>query len=166
MSSPILWKVRNMSIFRFCQIRIPHNGKCLVSFIPIVSRFIVGIKTKGDGRQKNCVKGFNKCWCSNALWCLLDEELSFRINSSYLVLLGLTSFINFWTDWTTLYWAPQKNLVKGWRQTLNCYCVGCELFTAGLLFVNIPASGIFHGRFAHRLAVNKPCLQIIRFVYR
>ena len=30
------------------------------------------------------------------------------------------------------------------------------------LFVNILVSGIFHGRFAQRLAVNKPCLQIIR----
>ena len=31
-----------------------------------------------------------------------------------------------------------------------------------LLFVNISVSGIFHGRFAERLAVNKPCLQIVR----
>ena len=31
-----------------------------------------------------------------------------------------------------------------------------------LLFVNILVSGIFHGHFAQRLAVNKPCLQIVR----
>ena len=54
-----------------------------------------------------------------------------------------------------LYWAPQKNLVKG----LDCYCVSCELLSAyiadALLFVNILVLGIFHGRFAQRLAVNK-----------
>ena len=64
------------------------------------------------------------------------------------------------------YWAGQKNLVKGCRQTLDCYCVSCELLSASLadalLFVNILLSGIFHGRLAQRLAVNKPCLQIIR----
>ena len=51
-------------------------------------------------------------------------------------------------------------------QTLHCYCVCCELLSASiadaLLFVNIIVSGIFHGRFAQRLAVNKPCLQIVR----
>ena len=65
-----------------------------------------------------------------------------------------------------LYWAPQKNLVKGCRETLHCYCVSCQLLSASiadaLLFVNILVSGIFHGRFAQQLAVNKPCLQIIR----
>merc|ERR1712122_203296 len=64
------------------------------------------------------------------------------------------------------YWAVQKNLVKGCRQTLDCYYVSCELLSASiadaLLFVNILVSGIFHGHFAQRLAVNKPCLQIIR----
>ena len=64
------------------------------------------------------------------------------------------------------YWAGQKNLVKGCRETLECYCVSCELLYApiadALLFVNISVSGIFHGRVAQQLAVNKPCLQIIR----
>ena len=63
------------------------------------------------------------------------------------------------------YWAPQKNLVKGCRETLDCCCVSCELLSASkadaLLFVNILVSGKFHGRYAQRLAVNKPCLQII-----
>ena len=58
------------------------------------------------------------------------------------------------------YWAVQKNLVKGCRQTLDCYCVSCELLSDSiadaLLFVNILVSGIFHGRFAQQLAVNKP----------
>ena len=58
-----------------------------------------------------------------------------------------------------MYWASQKNLVKGCRQTLDCYCIRCELLSASiadaLLFVNILVSGIFHGRFAQRLAVNK-----------
>ena len=65
-----------------------------------------------------------------------------------------------------MYWAGQKNLVKGCRETLDCYCVSCELLSASiagaLLFVNILVSGIFHRRFAQRLAVNKPFLQIIR----
>ena len=51
-------------------------------------------------------------------------------------------------------------------QTLDCYCICCELLSASktdaLQFVNILVSGIFHGRFTQRLAVNKPCLQIIR----
>ena len=49
---------------------------------------------------------------------------------------------------------------------LHFYCVCCELLSASnadaLLFVNVIVSGIFHGRFAQRLAVNKPCLQIVR----
>ena len=65
-----------------------------------------------------------------------------------------------------MYWAVQKNLVKGCRGILDCYCESCELLSASIadtsLFVNILVSGIFHGRFAQRLAVNKPCLQIIR----
>ena len=64
------------------------------------------------------------------------------------------------------YWAVQKDLVKGCRETLDCYCVSCELLSASiadtLLFVNILVSGIFYGRFAKQLAVNKPCLQIIK----
>ena len=47
-----------------------------------------------------------------------------------------------------LYWAGQKNLVKGCRQTLDCYCISCELLSTSiadallrvsskLLFVNI-----------------------------
>ena len=59
-----------------------------------------------------------------------------------------------------MYWAVQKDLVKGCRETLDCYCVSCELLSASiadaLLFVNILVSGIFHGRFAQQLAVNKP----------
>ena len=54
-------------------------------------------------------------------------------------------------------------------QTLHCYCVCCELLSASiadaLLFVNILVSGIFQGRFAQWLAVNKPCLQILRRLF-
>ena len=49
------------------------------------------------------------------------------------------------------------------KHLLNC--VSCELLYASiadaLLFVNILVSGKFHGHFAQRLAVNKPCLQIV-----
>ena len=67
----------------------------------------------------------------------------------------------------TLYWDVQKDLVKGCRETLDCYCVlRCELLSASiadaLLFVNILVSGIFHRCFAQQLAVNKPCLQMVR----
>ena len=58
-----------------------------------------------------------------------------------------------------MYWAVQKDLVKGCRETLDCCCVSCELLSASigdtLLFVNILMSGIFHRRFPQRLAVNK-----------
>ena len=71
-----------------------------------------------------------------------------------------------WRSKGSIYWADQKNLVKGCRQTLDCNSVSCELLSASmadaLLFVNILVSGIFHGHFTQRLAVNKPCLQIIR----
>ena len=30
----------------------------------------------------------------------------------------------------TYYWAPQKNLVKGCRETLDCCCVSCESLSA------------------------------------
>ena len=31
-----------------------------------------------------------------------------------------------------IYWADQKNLVKGCPQTLDCYCVSCELLSASI----------------------------------
>ena len=70
--------------------------------------------------------------------------------------------------WHSFYVHRRSNLFdkRFFPRTLGCYCVSCELLYASiadaLLFVNILVSGIFHGRFAQRLAVNKPCLQIIR----
>ena len=62
--------------------------------------------------------------------------------------------------------SPKKIELEVAGQTLDCYCVCCELLSASiadaLLFVNILVSGIFHGCFAQQLAVNKPCLQIVR----
>ena len=59
----------------------------------------------------------------------------------------------------------ERKVSKVAGQTLDLYCVWCELLSASiadtLLFVNILVSGIFHGHFAQRLAVNKPCLQIV-----
>ena len=59
----------------------------------------------------------------------------------------------------SIYWAGQLKEGKGCCQTLDCYCVSCELLSASiadaLLFVNNLVSGIFQGRFAQRLAVNK-----------
>ena len=59
-----------------------------------------------------------------------------------------------------MYWAVQKNLVKGCWQILDWYCISWELLSASIAdtlpFVNILVSGIFHARFAQRLEVNKP----------
>ena len=59
------------------------------------------------------------------------------------------------------------HILEGYIEALNTPpCVSCELLSTSmadaLLFVNICVSGIFHGHFAQRLAVNKPCLQIVR----
>ena len=60
----------------------------------------------------------------------------------------------------------KRKVSKVAGQSLDCYCVCSELLSASiadaLLLVNILVSGIFHGHFAQRLAVNKQCLQIIR----
>ena len=37
-----------------------------------------------------------------------------------------------WHFFPVMYWAVQKNLVKGCRQTLDCYCVSCELLSASI----------------------------------
>ena len=59
-----------------------------------------------------------------------------------------------------MYWAVQKNLVKGCWQILDWYCISWELLSASIAdtlpFVKILVSGIFHARFAQRLEVNKP----------
>ena len=40
-----------------------------------------------------------------------------------------------------IYWADRKNLVKGCPETLDCYCVSCELLSASIAdtlgFVNM-----------------------------
>ena len=51
------------------------------------------------------------------------------------------------------YTSSPKNIeLEVASQTLDCYCVCCELLSASiadaLQFVNILVSGIFHGRFA------------------
>ena len=61
--------------------------------------------------------------------------------------------------------SPKKIALEVAGQTLDFYCVCCELSASiadSLQFVNILVSGIFHGHFAQRLAVIKPCLQIVR----
>ena len=54
---------------------------------------------------------------------------------------------------STTYWAPQKNLVKGCRETLDCYCVSCELLSASiaeaLLFVNMVCLPLIAEQNAH-----------------
>ena len=46
-----------------------------------------------------------------------------------------------YTVYGLLYWADRNNLVKGCRETLDCYCVSCELLSASvadaLWFVNM-----------------------------
>ena len=71
-----------------------------------------------------------------------------------------------WLKLQKIYFVAQKNWVGGCRSNIDCYCVCCELLSASiaeaLQFINILVSGIFHGHFAQRLTVNKPCLQIVR----
>ena len=66
----------------------------------------------------------------------------------------------------TMYWAVQKNLVKGCRQTLDCYCVSCELLSASiadaLWFVNMVCLPLIAERNAHEICLTQECLQIVR----
>ena len=88
---------------------------------------------------------------SRFAWLMVQEILD---NGSILFLFSTSTGTGLWIGTKVAF------------QTLHCYCVCCELLSASiadaLLFVNIIVSGIFHGRFAQRLAVNKPCLQIVR----
>ena len=65
-----------------------------------------------------------------------------------------------------LYWAVQKNLVKGCRQTLDCYCVSCELLSASiadaLWFVNMVCLPLIAEQNAHEICLTQECLQIVR----
>ena len=65
-----------------------------------------------------------------------------------------------------LYWAVQKNLVKGCRQKLDCYCVSCELLSTSiadaLWFVNIVCLPLITERNAHEICLAQECLQIVR----
>ena len=65
-----------------------------------------------------------------------------------------------------MYWAVQKNLVKGCRQTLDCYCVSCELLSASiadaLWFVNMVCLPLIAERNAHEICLTQECLQIVR----
>ena len=67
---------------------------------------------------------------------------------------------------SNLYWAVQKNLVKGCRQTLYCYCVSCELLSASiadaLWFVNMVCLPLIAERNAHEICLTQECLQIVR----
>ena len=64
------------------------------------------------------------------------------------------------------YWAPQKNLVKGCRQTLDGYCASCELLSASiadaLWFVNMVCLPLIAERNAHEICLTQECLQIVR----
>ena len=65
-----------------------------------------------------------------------------------------------------IYWAVQKNLVKGCRQTLDCYCVSCELLSASiadaLWFVNMVCLPLIAEQNAHEICLTQECLQIVR----
>ena len=65
-----------------------------------------------------------------------------------------------------IYWAVQKDLVKGYRQTLDCYCVIYELLSASiaeaLWFVNMVCLPLSAERNAHEICLTQECLQIVR----
>ena len=66
-------------------------------------------------------------------------------------------------DMLCLYWAGQKNLVKGCRQTLDCYCVCCELLSASkadaLRFVNMVCLPQIAERNAHEICLTQENIQ-------
>ena len=67
-----------------------------------------------------------------------------------------------------MYWAYQKNLVKGCRQTLHYYCISCKLLSASiadallLLFVNMVCLPLIAEQNAHEICLTQECLQIVR----
>ena len=69
-----------------------------------------------------------------------------------------------WYD--CIYWAVQKNLVKGCRQTLDCYCVSCELLSGSIVdtlwFVNMVCLPLIAEQNAHEICLTQECLQIVR----
>ena len=69
-------------------------------------------------------------------------------------------------QWSVIYWVVQKNLVKGCRQTLDCYCVSCELLSASiadaLWFVNMVCLPLIVVQNAHEICLTQECLQIVR----
>ena len=67
----------------------------------------------------------------------------------------------------SVYWAVQKNLVKGCRQTLDRYCVSCVLLLSasiadGLWFVNMVCLPLIANQNAHEICLTQECLQIVR----
>ena len=71
-----------------------------------------------------------------------------------------------WRSKGSIYWADQKNLVKGCRQTLDCYCVRCELLSASiadaLLFLNMVCLPLIADQNAHEICLTQECLPIVR----
>ena len=68
--------------------------------------------------------------------------------------------------WEEMYWAVQKNLVKGCRETLHCCFVSCELFSVSIAdascFVNMVCLLLIAERNAHEICLTQECLQIVR----
>ena len=67
---------------------------------------------------------------------------------------------------SVIYWADRKNLVKGCRETLDYYCVSCELLSASiadaLWFVNMVCLPLITEQNAHEICLTQECLQIVR----
>ena len=74
--------------------------------------------------------------------------------------LGIVSEMrdSFWSN----YWAGQLKEGKGCRQTLDCYCVSCELLSASiadaLWFVNMVCLPLIAERNAHEICLTQECL--------
>ena len=65
-------------------------------------------------------------------------------------------------DYCSKYWAGQLKEGKGCRQTLDCYCVSCELLSASiadaLWFVNMVCLPLIAERNAHEICLTQECL--------
>ena len=60
----------------------------------------------------------------------LDPDHAMPLTSNLSFVWEFYMYVNY--SYCTNYWADQKNLVKGCRETLDCYCISCEFLSASI----------------------------------
>ena len=109
----------------------------------------------------------NNDWCHMKVGCLVNIcmlKVSCRFDLTPLLELQIHSAISGYVHehkTKIIYWAVQKNLVKGCRQTLDYYCVSCELLSASiadaLWFVNMVCLPLIAERNTHEICLTQEC---------